>query len=62
MMEAHCVRMWRRRKHRAEAMYALALLLARECQARAEAYGGERAWTFDALEVRRVLVRAGTEH
>lgn len=55
MMEAHCARVWRRGKPRAEALYVLALLLSRECRLRAAASGEEDTWTFDAAEVQRIL-------
>lgn len=53
---------WRRRKRRAEAMYALVILLARECKGRAEVYGGRDDWFFDVLDVRRTLVGAGIDY
>lgn len=57
MLEAHCARMWRERKRRAEKLYVLALLLARECRLRADEAEEEDTWTFDALEVQRTLIR-----
>lgn len=53
---------WRRRKRRAEAMYALAILLARECELRAQASGGEDEWFFDTLDVREALKKAGIDY
>lgn len=57
MTEAHCARMWRERKRRAESLYIIALLLARECRLRADKAEEENTWTFDALEVQRTLIR-----
>lgn len=53
---------WRRRKKRAEAMYALVVLLARECRLRAELYGGESDWFFDTLAVKRALAEVGIDY
>lgn len=53
---------WRRRKRRAEAMYALVILLARECRERAEIYGGADDWVFDTLGVKQALLGAGIDY
>lgn len=58
MMEAHCARVWRRGKPRAEALYVLALLLSRECRLRAEDAGEGDTWTFDSADVQRMVERA----
>lgn len=57
MAEEFCVRTWRLRKRRAESLYIVALLLARECRLRAEKAEEEETWSFDALEVQRTLIR-----
>lgn len=57
MAEEFCARTWRLRKRRAESLYILALLLARECRLRADEAEAADTWTFDALEVQRTLIR-----
>lgn len=52
-------KIWRMKKCRAEALYTLSILLAREVSVRAQIYGGESDWFFDSLCVSRSLARAG---
>ncbi len=46
-------------RHRADALYVLAILLTREISARAKIYGGEDEWFLDTLAVSRSLARVG---
>ena len=61
MAEEFCARTWRLRKRRAESLYILALLLARECRLRADEAEAADTWTFDALEVQRTLIRVDND-
>lgn len=61
MAEEFCVRTWRLRKRRAESLYIIALLLARECRLRADEAEEEDTWTFDALDVQRTLIRVDND-
>lgn len=46
-------------RHRADALYILAVLLSREISARARIYGGADDYFFDTLSVYRSLARVG---